>query len=237
MSEKLGGDAGSQVQQGRSEDIGDGTTAQGAAQPDSFAFDEASEAEIAKILTRYPPSRKTSAVIPLLYIVQHQMGRQTGSAWVPHVAMDVVARRLDMPPMRVYEVATFFLMFNTNPIGRYHLQVCTTTPCWLRGSDEVVRACRDVTGIKGWRQPSEDWMFTLSEVECLGACVNAPILQVDDDYYEDLDYDRTVALLQALRRGEKPPIGSTTGRQFSAPEGGPNTLTELDAQGAHRSTE
>ena len=159
------------------------------------------------------------------------MRRQAGSAWVPRVAMDVVAARLELPPIRVYEVATFYLMFNTNPVGRHHLQVCGTTPCWLRGSEDVTRACRDETGIKGWRQTSGDGMFTMSEVECLGACVNAPILQVDDDYYEDLDYDRTIALLQALRRGEKPQPGSVIGRITSAPEGGPTTLNSIPIAG------
>jgi NADH-quinone oxidoreductase E subunit len=168
-------------------------------------------------------------VLPVLYIAQDQMGRQTGSAWVPRVAMDVIAARLSMPPIRVYEVATFYLMFNTKPIGRFHLQVCGTTPCWLRGSDDIVRACRDETGIKGWKENSADGMFSMTEVECLGACVNAPILQVDNDYYEDLDYDRTRALLQALRRGEKPVVGSTIGRITSAPEGGPTTLTAVES--------
>ena len=98
--------------------------------------------------------------------------------------------RLGMPPIRVYEVATFYFMFNTKPIGKYHLQVCTTTPCWLRGSDEVVAACRKATGIKGWGETSADGLFTMTEVECLGACVNAPILQVDDDFYEDMDAAR-----------------------------------------------
>lgn len=232
MSQNLGGSAGSQVARGTSEDVGDGTTGQGAPEPTHFAFDGQSEAEIGPILAKYPPSRKGSAVLPLLYLVQDQMGRQTGSAWVPRVAMDVVAARLEMPPIRVYEVATFYLMFNTSPIGRYHLQVCGTTPCWLRGSDEVTRACRDETGIKGWRQVSADGVFSLSEVECVGACVNAPVLQVDNDYYEDLDYDRTVALLRSLRRGERPPIGSTIGRMTSAPEGGPTTLVERGAPAA-----
>ena len=210
------------------EEIGVNPPSDNMAEPVSFAFDAESEAEIARVLKKYPPSRKASAVIPLLYVVQHQMRRQTGSAWVPRVAMDVVAARLEMAPIRVYEVATFYFMFNMTPIGRYHLQVCGTTPCWLRGSDEVVRACRDETGITGWKQTSADGMFTMSEVECLGACVNAPILQVDDDYYEDLDYDRTRALLQALRRGERPKPGSTIGRITSAPEGGPNTLLEVE---------
>ena len=195
-------------------------------EPASFAFDDASEAEIELILRKYPASRHASAVLPLLYVVQTQMARDAGSAWVPRVAMDAVAARLGMPPIRVYEVATFYLMFNTKPIGRFHLQVCGTTPCWLRGSDEVTRACRDETGVLGWKDTSADGMFTMSEVECLGACVNAPVLQVDNDYYEDLDYDRTRALLQALRRGERPAPGSTIGRMTSAPEGGPNTLLE-----------
>ena len=226
MSEHLGGPSGSQVGLGTSEDIGDGSIGQEIAQPTSFAFDEESEREVAQILTKYPPARKASGVLPLLYVVQDQMRRATGSAWVPQVAMDAVAARLEMAPMRVYEVATFYLMFNTSPVGRYHLQVCTTTPCWLRGSDEVVRACRDETGIKDWHETSGDRVFTMSEVECLGACVNAPILQVDNDYYEDLDYERTRTLLQALRRGERPTPGSTIGRQTSAPEGGPVTLVE-----------
>lgn len=199
-------------------------------EPEHFAFDEQSEAEIAKILARYPEGKQASAVIPLLYLVQDQMKRQTGSAWVPKVAMDVVAERLSMAPIRVYEVASFYFMFNLKPIGRFHLQVCGTTPCMLRGSDDVARACRDATGIAGYGQTSADGMFTLTEVECLGACVNAPVLQVDDDYYEDLDYDRTRALIEALRRGERPKPGSTIGRQGSAPEGGPMVLTGREGE-------
>lgn len=203
------------------------THAQGKAhaeQPTHFAFDEASEAEVQKFIARYPEGKQASAVIPLLYVVQKQMGRQTGSAWVPKVAMDVIAARLGMPAIRVYEVATFYLMFNTKPIGRYHLQVCGTTPCMLRGSDDVLRACKDAGGLKGYGDTSADGNFTLTEVECLGACVNAPILQVDDDYYEDLDYDRTVQLIEALKRGERPKPGSMIGRQTSAPIGGPQVL-------------
>ncbi|MEJ1975393.1 MAG: NAD(P)H-dependent oxidoreductase subunit E [Acetobacteraceae bacterium] len=209
------------------ENIGDGSTGEEIAQPTHFAFDEQSEQEIALAVAKYPPGRQASAVIATLYIVQRQMRRQTGSAWVPTVAMDAVAARLKMAPIRVYEVATFYLMFNTTPIGRYHLQVCTTTPCWLRGSDDIEAACRKVTGIKGWHETSADGMFTMSQVECLGACVNAPILQVDDDFYEDLDGPATEALLAALARGERPKPGSVIGRQTSAPEGGPNTLLSV----------
>jgi NADH-quinone oxidoreductase subunit E len=193
-------------------------------QPASFAFDEQSEAELATLIARYPAGKQASAVIPGLYAVQHQMKRQTGSAWVPVKGMDALAAKLGMAPIRVYEVATFYYMFNMAPIGKYHLQVCTTTPCWLRGSDEIVEACRKETGIEGWKETSADGMFTMTEVECIGACVNAPVLQVDDDFYEDLNGERTTALLAALRRGEKPPVGSTIGRQTSAPEGGSPTL-------------
>jgi NADH-quinone oxidoreductase subunit E len=200
-------------------------------QPESFTFDAESDAAIAHAVSRYPPGKQASAVIPLLYIVQNQMKRQTGSAWVPRVAMDAVAHRLGMAPIRVYEVATFYFMFSTRPIGKWHLQVCTTTPCWLRGSDDVVAACRALTGIAGWGETSADGLFTMTEVECLGACVNAPVLQVDDDFYEDLDADSTLALLEALKRGERPRPGSMTGRQTSAPEGGPTTLLTLQTLG------
>jgi NADH-quinone oxidoreductase subunit E len=199
-------------------------------QPRSFAFDATSEAEIEKILAKYPAARQASAVIPLLYVVQAQMKRETASAWVPKLAMDAIARRLKMPPVRVYEVASFYTMFNLRPIGRYNLQACTTTPCWLRGSDEVVAACKHATGIREFGETSADGMFTLTEVECVGACVNAPVLVVDEDFYEDLDGPRTEALIAALRRGERPPMGSTIGRQTSAPEGGPTTLTEVGGE-------
>jgi len=193
-------------------------------QPARFGFDAESEALIPAILAKYPPERKASAVLPMLYLAQRQMRRATGNAWVPRAAMDEVARRLDMPPIRVYEVATFYLMFNTKPVGKWHLQMCTTTPCWLRGSDAVVAACREATGIAGWGETSADGLFTMTEVECVGACVNAPVIQVNDDFYEDLDAERAMALIAALRRGEKPPAGSMAGRQGSAPEGGPMTL-------------
>lgn len=198
-------------------------------EPAHFAFDAESEAQLERIIARYPAGKQASAVIPLLYVAQRQMGRLTGSAWVPRVAMDVIGERLAMPPIRVYEVATFYFMFNMKPIGRFHLQLCGTTPCMLRGSDDVMRACHDAAHVKVG-QTSEDGLFTLTEVECLGACVNAPVLQVDDDYYEDLDYDRTVALIEALRRGERPKPGSTIGRQTSAPDGGPLTLTQVPGE-------
>jgi NADH-quinone oxidoreductase subunit E len=196
------------------------------AQPTSFSFDAENEAKIQLVLAKYPPARKASGVLPLLDLAQRQMGRQTGSAWVPVAAMDEIARILGMAPIRVYEVATFYLMFNTRPIGKWHLQVCTTTPCWLRGSDEVTAVCRRETGITGWGETSADGLFTMTEVECVGACVNAPVLQVNDDFYEDLDGESTASLLAALRRNEPPKPGSVTGRMTSAPAGELTSLLE-----------
>lgn len=199
----------------------------GVVQPASFSFDAESMVAVERHIAKYPPGKQASAVLPLLDIAQRQMGRVTGSAWVPIAAMDEIARMLGMAPIRVYEVVTFYTMFNTAPVGKFHLQVCTTTPCWLRGSDEITRACREATGIRGWKETSADGLFTMSEVECVGACVNAPVLCVNDDFYEDLDAERTTALIEALRRGEVPKPGSMSGRQHSAPEGGPTTLTTL----------
>jgi NADH-quinone oxidoreductase E subunit len=214
------------------EDIGDGSTGEEVAQPTHFAFDDASRAELATLVAKYPAGRQASAVLGALYVAQRQMQRTTGSAWLPRVAMDAVAAELSMPPIRVYEVATFYLMFNTTPVGKYHLQLCTTTPCWLRGSDEVVTACRKATGIKGWHETSADGLFTMTEVECVGACVNAPILQVNDDFYEDMDAALTTQLIAALRRGEPPKPGSMIGRITSAPVGGPQTLTTITSHPA-----
>jgi NADH-quinone oxidoreductase subunit E len=200
------------------------------AEPESFAFDAESEAALERIIKRYPPGKQASAVIPALYVLQRQMKRQTGSAWCPRIGMDAVAARLGMAPIRVYEVATFYFMFNMKPIGKFHLQVCGTTPCWLRGSDDVARACREAGHVAGYGQTSADGMFTMTEVECLGGCVNAPILQVDDDYYEDMDYESTVRLIEALRRGERPAPGSMIGRQTSAPIGERTTLLDVPGE-------
>jgi NADH-quinone oxidoreductase subunit E len=189
-------------------------------QPESFEFTpdnlERARAHIAK----YPAGRQASAVLPLLWIAQQQSG-----GWLPRAAMDHVAKVLEMAPIRVYEVATFYTMFNLQPVGRYLLQACTTTPCWLRGSDAVVEACKRNLGI-GVGGTTPDGLFTLVEVECLGACVNAPILQVNDDFYEDLDGPATEALLDALREGKLPPPGSVIGRGGSEPVTGLTTLAD-----------
>jgi NADH-quinone oxidoreductase subunit E len=190
------------------------------AQPDSFEFTPENLDRAKAYIAKYPPGRQQSAVLPLLDLAQRQSG-----GWLPLAAMHHVAEILEMPRIRVYEVATFYTMLNLRPVGRYLLQACTTTPCWLRGSDAVVAACEKKLGI-GIGGTSEDGLFTLVEVECLGACANAPILQVNDDFYEDLDGAATEALLDALRQGEPPPTGSLAGRRGSAPSNGKTTLTE-----------
>jgi len=195
-------------------------------QPDTFDFTPVNVERARAHIAKYPPGREASAVLPLLDLAQRQMG-----GWVPRAAMDYVAGLLGMAPIRVYEVATFYTMFNLRPVGRYLLQVCTTTPCWLRGSDAVVAACEKKLGI-GIGGKTEDGLFSMIEVECLGACVNAPILQVNDDFYEDLDGPATEALIDALRAGSSPPPGSVIGRHGSAPLGGKTTLTEVPATAA-----
>jgi NADH-quinone oxidoreductase E subunit len=194
-------------------------------QPASFDFTPENLEAANKIIAKYPPGRQASAVLPLLYLAQRQHEN-----WVPTAAMDKIAQMLGMAPMRVYEVATFYTMFHLKPVGKYLLQVCTTTPCWLRGSDAVVEACHRKLGI-GIGGSTADGKFSMIEVECLGACVNAPILQVNDDFYEDMDGKLTEALLDKLARDEVPPMGSMTGRQTSAPAGGATTLTDLRFDG------
>jgi NADH-quinone oxidoreductase E subunit len=191
-------------------------------QPESFEFTPENLEKAKAHIAKYPPGRQASAVLALLDLAQRQVG------WLPRAAMDYVAHMLGMAPIRVYEVATFYTMFNLRPVGRYLLQVCTTTPCWLRGSDAVVEACEKKLGI-GIGGTTQDGLFTLVEVECLGACVNAPILQVNDDYYEDLDGARTEALIDALKTGNPPPPGSLAGRHGSQPAGGRTTLLDIPA--------
>jgi len=188
-------------------------------QPPTFVFTPENDAWIAKEIPKYPPGRQASAVIALLWRGQEQEG------WVTKPMIEEVARRLDMPFIRVLEVATFYTMFNLAPVGRHLVQVCTTTPCQLAGSDEVVAACRKHIAQRP-ETISSDGVFSWMEVECLGACVNAPVMQIGKDYYEDLDGATTEAILSALRRGEQPKPGSQTGRHSSEPTGGPTTLTD-----------
>lgn len=199
-------------------DAGDGTQVE---QPADFAFTPENLEKAKAYVAKYPPGRQASAVLALLDLAQRQHDN-----WLPRAALDHVADFLSMPRVRVYEVANFYTMFNLKPVGRHFFQICTTTPCWLRGSEEVVKACERKLGVT-IGQTTADHQFTLTEVECLGACVNAPIIQVNDDFYEDLDGPSTEALIDALKRGEKPQKGSVKGRQGSAPAGGPKTLTEI----------
>lgn len=194
----------------------------GVEQPEAFAFTGESMAEVKMHLAKYPEERKASAVLPLLWIAQKQHEN-----WLPEAAMREVGDMLEMPYMRVYEVATFFTMFNLAPVGKWFIQVCGTTPCWLCGSDDVYRAIRDELHI-GVGDTSTDGDFTVVEVECLGACSNAPMLQLNDEYYEDLTYERTVELLRALKEGEVPEPGPMSERQGSEPAGGLTTLKGFD---------
>ncbi len=193
--------------------------------PATFAFTQENQARVRDIIAKYPPGREASAVMPLLDLAQRQHG-----GWLPRAALEHVAQVLNMPRIRVLEVATFYSMFKLRPVGRHLVQVCTTTPCWLRGSDEVLGACRKTLGIDVG-ETTDDGDFTLEEVECLGACVNAPVLQVDDAYYEDMDADSTRAVLEAFKRGETPKPGPQIDRQTSCPVGGPTTLKDLAARG------
>jgi len=189
-------------------------------QMEPFAFSEAM-LEAAKLeINKYPSDRQASAVMPLLDLAQRQC-----NGWLPVTAMDYVANLLEMPPIKVYEVATFYTMYNLAPIGKFHVQVCTNLPCWLRGSDKIASTCRKRLGIE-FGETTEDGEFTLSEVECLGACVNAPMIQINDDYYEDLDAIATESILTQLSLGEQPKNGSQIDRTSCEPIGGLTTLID-----------
>ena len=191
-------------------------------QPPEFSFSPESMKRAEQIVARYPESRRQSALLPLLDLAQRQ-----NDNWLPRAAMDYVAEFLGIPPIRAYEVASFYTMFNKAPVGRHFVQVCTTTPCWLCGSADVLKAIKDETGL-GPGEMADDGSMSVIEVECLGACVNAPMVQVNDDYYEDLSYDRTLALIRALKAGETPTVGSQVGRKGSQALSGPTSLLEVE---------
>ena len=193
-------------------------------QPNSFKFSKENEAEIKRVIAKYPKGRQASAVMPLLDLAQRQHDN-----WIPMKAIELIASKLDMAEIRVLEVATFYTMFNLKPVGRFFLQACTTTPCWLRGSDEMVRAIKDRYNI-GSGETSACGRFSLLEVECLGACVNAPILQVNDDFYEDLDYQTTSDLLESLEANAPMPVGSALGRSGSEATEGATTLVSIKSK-------
>lgn len=186
-------------------------------QPDSFAFTPENRDWAATQIAKYPDGRQASAVLPLLWQAQKQ-----GGGWLSEPAIRFVADMLDMPYMRALEVATFYSMFNLSPVGKYFVQLCGTTPCWLRGADDLKAVCRRQIGEPG--DISEDGKLSWIEVECLGACVNAPMVQINDDFYEDLTADTFERLLEDLRHGRNVMTGPQNGRQASAPEGGPTVL-------------
>ncbi|MBU6166644.1 MAG: NADH-quinone oxidoreductase subunit NuoE [Alphaproteobacteria bacterium] len=190
-----------------------------------FAWTAENAAEAQRLIGLYPPGRQASAVMPLLWLAQYQMRDETGVAWLPVPVIEYVANQIGMPYIRAYEVASFYTMYNLKPIGRYHVQLCGTTPCLLRGSDEIMKACHDKGLKKG--ATTADGLFTLTEVECLGACANAPMVQINDHNYEDLTYATMRSILDALERGETPATGSQIGRTASCPEGGATTLKEM----------
>lgn len=182
--------------------------------------------KVKEIIGRYPPGRQQSAIMPLLDLAQRQVGAETQTqGWLPMPVIEYIATQLDMPFIRAYEVTTFYGMYNLVPVGRFHVQMCGTTPCMLRGSDDVLRACADKGMVKGATTP--DGMFTLNEVECIGNCTNAPVVQINDDNFEDLTYESMTSILEALARGEQPKPGPQIDRQFAAPVGGPTTLKHM----------
>ena len=198
-----------------------GAPAPEAQQPAAFEFTAENLARAKAVIAKYPDGRQQSALLPLLELAQRQ-----NENWLPRAAMDYVSELLEIPPIRAYEVASFYTMFNKAPVGRHFIQVCTTSPCWLCGSNDVLKAIKDKTGLSPG-ESSTDGAFTVVEVECLGACVNAPMVQINDDYFEDLDYQRMGRLIDALGKGETPKIGSQIGRKGSQALSGPTTLLEL----------
>jgi NADH-quinone oxidoreductase subunit E len=193
---------------------------------EGFQWTDENARRAKEIVAWYPEGRQVSAVIPLLDLAQRQVGAETNTqGWLPIPVMEFVARELDTNYIRVLEVATFYTMFNLEPVGRFHVQVCGTTPCMLRGSDDVFDACTKRGLRKG--HTTEDGLFTLTEVECLGACANAPMVQINDDNYEDLTEASMGAILDALARGDTPRPGPQVERQTSCPIGGPTTLKKM----------
>ncbi|MGE4303548.1 MAG: NAD(P)H-dependent oxidoreductase subunit E [Novosphingobium sp.] len=193
----------------------------------NFAWTDENAAKAKDIVARYPEGRQRSAVMPLLDLAQRQVGAELNTqGWLPIPVMEYVADYLDMPIIRVVEVATFYTMYNVAPIGRFHVQVCGTTPCMLRGSDDIIEACKKRGMKKGHTTGDGLWSFT--EVECMGNCASAPMVQINDDNYEDLTPERLDAVLDALAKGETPKAGTQEpGRHTVEPSGGPTTLTVM----------
>ena len=189
-------------------------------QPDNFEFNSENLSNAKKIIENYPEGKQQSAVMALLYITQRQ-----NNNWIPLVAMKYIAKMLHMSYIKVYEVATFYSMYNLSPVGNYFIQVCTTTPCMIRGAYKLVEACQEKIS-KNEKELSKDKSCSWMEVECLGACVNAPMMQINDDYFEDLDKEKTLKIIDQILNGEKPKPGSYRGRTNSEPENNRKTLLE-----------
>ena len=174
-----------------------------------FSFNEEDQINLETLIEKYPENRKQSAVIPCLFYAQKKAG-----GWLPEKAIIAISKLLSMPKIRILEIATFYSMFNLQPVGKIFVQVCGTTPCWLRGADKIKDACKDYIGQE--KEVSKDGLSWM-EVECLGACVNAPMVQINEDYYEDLDYESAVKIIKSLKEGKSINIGSQIGRKSSEP--------------------
>jgi len=190
-------------------------------QPDNFEFNTSSLNAAKIIIAKYPKDKQQSSVMALLYIAQKQ-----NNNWIPLAAMKCIGKFLDMPYIKVYEVATFYSMYNLAPVGKHLIQVCTTTPCMIRGAYKLVEACKEKIS-KNENELSKDESCSWMEVECLGACVNAPMMQINDDYYEDLDKEKTLKILDKILIGEKPKPGSYRNRRNNEPENNRKTLMDL----------
>ena len=190
-------------------------------QPENFEFNSSSLEAANQIISKYPKAKQQSAVMALLYIAQKQ-----NNNWIPLAAMKYIGKFLDMPYIKVYEVATFYTMYNLAPVGKYFVQVCTTTPCMIRGANQLVEACKEKIS-ENESELSSDKNCSWMEVECLGACVNAPMMQINDEYYEDLDKEKTLKILDKILNGETPKPGSYRGRINNEPENNRKTLMDL----------
>ena len=190
-------------------------------QPDTFEFSAENMLETKKIIKNYPEGKQQSAVMALLYLAQKQ-----NNNWIPLAAMKYIAKLLEMPYIKVYEVATFYSMYNVSPVGNYFIQICTTTPCMISGAYKLVEACKEKISTNE-RELSKNKSCSWMEVECLGACVNGPMMQINDDYFEDLNKEKTIKIIEQILKGEKPKPGSYRGRENSAPENNTKTLMDL----------
>ena len=190
-------------------------------QPDEFKFTSDNLEKAKKIIKKYPNGKQQSAVMPLLYLAQKQ-----NNNWIPLAAIKYIGKLLVMPYIKVYEVATFYTMYNLTPVGHHFIQICTTTPCMIRGAYELVEACKEKIS-PNENELSKDKKCSWIEVECLGACVNAPMMQINDDYYEDLDKEKTLKILNQILKGETPKPGSYRGRINNEPENNRKTLMDI----------